>query len=507
MKNTPSLYDKFVRTAARVIGLLAPATAKIYLKNHLQLRGYDAAVTFGSINQEWRPGLLSGDREIGKGYQVATERARDLDRNNPLVKEALKVGFAFTVGTALDPQFNILTPDKKRDAETVELIENAFWRWAEDCTVDGKDWQDVKELVYRHLKIDGEVFVIEASDDQHPFKLQLIEATQLASVEGNLKNGNFAVRGIEFNKLGRPVAYHFYKAQPGSFTLTGDTVAISAKYVHHIYKPGRITETRGISHYISAIMSLYDQNELSDQILELHRIAAAFGIIVESEDTEVGLGFGEQVTTSSDKKVTRFGPVRVNHLRPGEKTSAVKPELPTGAFSEFDKSYLRKCAKGFSQSYETFSGDFSRANFSTLKAGQNSERAVFRLDSDFIIRKFCSPIVRKWLDFEVFRGLKLPGYWKNRDHYQKMRFTLPALPATDPVKDETADKLALENGTTNRRLICERKGIDYEENLEELKEEQTQLEGILVPTATSITIADNETDDESDDSGGGFSHG
>lgn len=507
MKGTPSLYDKFVRTAARVIGLLAPATAKTYLKNHLQLRGYDAAVTFGSINQEWRPGLLSGDREIGKGYQVATERARDLDRNNPLVKEALKVGFAFTVGTALDPQFNILTPDKKRDAETIELIENAFWRWAEDCTVDGKDWQDVKELVYRHLKIDGEVFVVEASDDQHPFKLQLIEATQLASVDGNLKNGNFAVRGIEFNKLGRPVAYHFYKSQPGNFTLSGDTVAVSAKYVHHIYKPGRITETRGISHYISAIMSLYDQNELSDQILELHRIAAAFGIIVESEDTEVGLGFGEQVATSSDKKVTRFGPVRVNHLRPGEKTSAVKPELPTGAFSEFDKSYLRKCAKGFSQSYETFSGDFSRANFSTLKAGQNSERAVFRLDSDFIIRKFCSPIVRKWLEFEVIRGLKLPGYWKNRDHYQKMRFTLPALPATDPVKDETADKLALENGTTNRRLICERKGIDYEENIEELREEQTQLKGLLVPATTTVVVADETEENDDNTEGGGYQNG
>lgn len=141
MRREATLYDKFVVTAARVIGLLAPATARNYLKNHLQLRGYDAAVTFGSVNQEWRPGLFSGDKEIGKGYQVATERARDLDRNHPLVKEALKVSFAFSVGTALDPQFNILTDDKKRDDKAIDLIENAFWRWAEDCTIDGRDWQ------------------------------------------------------------------------------------------------------------------------------------------------------------------------------------------------------------------------------------------------------------------------------------------------------------------------------------------------------------------------------
>jgi len=294
MKREATLYDKFVVTAARVIGLLAPATARNYLKNHLQLRGYDAAVTFGSVNQEWRPGLFSGDKEIGKGYQVATERARDLDRNHPLVKEALKVSFAFSVGTALDPQFNILTDDKKRDDKAIDLIENAFWRWAEDCTIDGRDWQDIKELVFRHLKIDGEVFVIETADEHHPFKLQLVESTQLSSVEGNMKNGNFAVRGIEFNKFGRPVFYHFYKAQPGSFSLSGETVAVPARIVHHIYKPGRITETRGISHYVSAVMSLYDQNELSDQILELHRVAAAFGIIVESEDVDAVAGLANR---------------------------------------------------------------------------------------------------------------------------------------------------------------------------------------------------------------------
>lgn len=501
MKHEATLYDKFVRTAARVIGLLAPATARNYLKNHLQLRGYDAAVTFGSVNQEWRPGLFSGDKELGKGYQVATERARDLDRNHPLVKEALKVSFAFSVGTALDPQFNILTDDKKRDDKAIDLIENAFWRWAEDCTIDGRDWQDIKELVFRHLKIDGEVFVIETADEHHPFKLQLVESTQLSSVEGNMKNGNFAVRGIEFNKFGRPVFYHFYKAQPGSFSLSGETVAVPARIVHHIYKPGRITETRGISHYVSAVMSLYDQNELSDQILELHRVAAAFGIIVESEDVDAVAGFGEQATASTEKKVTRFGPVRVNHLRPGEKTSAVKPELPTGAFSEFDRSYLRKCAKGFSQSYETFTGDFSNANFSTLKAGQNSERAIFRLDSDFMIRKFCRPIVQRWLDIEVIRGLKLSGYWQNKEYYQRMRFTLPALPATDPVKDENADKLALENGTTNRRLICERKGVDYEENLEELKEEQVHFANLLVPAKTVTATATADADEEENEKG------
>lgn len=169
------------------------------------------------------------------------------------------------------------------------------------------------------------------------------------------------------------------------------------------------------------------------------------------------------------------------------------------ALSEFDRSYLRKCAKGFSQSYETFTGDFSNANFSTLKAGQNSERAIFRLDSDFMIRKFCRPVVERWLDFAVTDGLKLPGYWQNREYYQRMRFTLPALPSTDPVKDENADRLALANGTINRRLICERKGVDYEENLEELKEEQKHFSTKATYSGLASIAKTEDGDDEDDD--------
>jgi len=498
-----TLYSKFTRAAAKVIGLFNPAGAKRYLFQHQLLRSYDAAVMSGHHNETWRPGLQTGDREIGRSWKVATERSRDLDRNHPLVSDALKVGFAFTVGEALDPQWNILDASKKRDETSIQIIEDAFWEWAEDCTINGLDWQDVKRLVYRHLKTDGELLVIEAADEFHPFKLQLIEASQLAdSIDGDLKNGNYAVRGIEFNKFGRPVKYHFYEANQSGAGLSDKIVSVPAARVHHIFMPGRITETRGICHFVSAIMALYDQNELSDQILELHRIAAAYGIFIETEDVEDELDGLTSVRSPGGvvQKVKSIGPVKVNYLSANQKASTVKPEIPSGSFGEFDKSYLRKGARGFSMSYETFTGDFSNANFSTLKAGQNNERAVFRLDSGLIIRKFCAPITKKWLEVAVIMGLKLPGYWKNKAYYQRRRFTLPALPPTDPVKDEIADEKALANRTTNRRLICERKGIDYDENREELREEDKDLpaQSAMRPASAAIVPAEDDKENENE---------
>ncbi len=481
-KNT--LYQRFVRTAAAVIGIFDPKKASKYLRDHALYRAYDAAVTSYHHNENWRPGLRTGDEEIKKDWRVATERSRDLDRNHPLVNDALKVGFAFTIGSALNPQWNILKADKTRDEAKIRLIEFAHELWAEDCTIDGKDWRDVLRLVYRHLKIDGELFVVESADEFHPYKLQLIEASQVNdSIEGNLKNGNYAVRGIEFNKFGRPVAYNFYEAHPSGLGLMDKNVRVLASRVHHLFMPGRITETRGMCHFVSAIMSLYDQNELSDQILELHRLAAAYGLFVESETPEddfAGMGT-EKGPDGISRKIKSVGGIKLNYLDPDQKISAVKPEMPTGSFGEFDKTLLRKGARGFSMSYETFTGDFSNANFSTLKAGQNNERALFRLETDFIRRKFAKIVTRNWLTSEILRGtLPFSDYFTNKAYYQQFRFTLPALPDTDRVKEEIADRTALENKTITRRMICERKGIDYDETIDQLRQEENDIRSMPV---------------------------
>lgn len=503
-----NFYSPAVRTIAKLIGFFAPGTAVSYLRNHTKLRSYDAAATTGSHNENWNPHNRTGDQEISRDWKTVLGRARDLDRNNPLIADAIRIGMAFTVGNALDPQWNILQADKSRDEASIDKTEYRFWKWAEDCTIDGKDWQETKELVYRHRKIDGELFVIFTADTYHPFKLQLVEADQIdETIDGDMKNGNHAIRGIEFNRFGRAVAFHFHDVHPGSLGIGKKTIRISSDRVLHVYSPNRITETRGICSFVSSIMSLYDQNELSDQILLLHRVAAAYGIFIESETAAEDLAaLSSQKLRSSGEKIQYIDPASVNYLQDGQKVSSAKPEMPSTAFADFNKSYLRKGGKGIGLSYETFTGDLSGANFSSLKAGQNSERAIFRMESDSIIRKFIRPVCEHWQDIDVASGLlHLPDYWSNRDHYQRKRFTLPALPSTDPIKDEKADALALSNGTDNRRRICERKGIDYDENLEELKAEAIDYPQIRVTAPMTPSgeedLADEEEDQAEDQAG------
>ena len=96
------------------------------------------------------------------------------------------------------------------------------------------------------------------------------------------------------------------------------------------------------------------------------------------------------------------------------------------------------------------------------------------------------------MDAEVINGLRLKNYWQSRDYYQQFRFTLPALPAADAVKEEVADAKALENKTTTRRMICERKGVDYDELIEELRQEEKDLATVINNAVAELESEEND---------------
>lgn len=505
-KNIPtearSLYRSAVSSIAKVVGFFAPGRAAQYLYQHNILRAYDGATTQGP-DGGWLPTNNTGDQEIKRDFSTTLARARDLDRNHPFVTDALRIGYAYTVGNALVPQSQIFKPkSNKRDLEKIRLVEATHAVWAEHCCLDGRDMVDLNRFIYRHLKIDGEFFCIISSDKTHPLKLQPIEPDQIDSnVDGPLKNGNYAIRGLEFEKTGKCVAYHIYDAHPGGFELSRKTARIPAERMIHVYQPGRITETRGICHFVSSILPLFDQNELSDSILDLHRIAAAYGIFIESEFPQDAIsGFGSRQISkdgkTSNEKIRTITPAGVHYTNVGEKVKTTKPEMPTANFLGFDQGYQRKGGKGFGLSYETFTGDLSNANFSTLKAGQNNERCLFRVESSLIIRKAKLPIWRLWMDASHLIGnLQLPNYWQKKALYQKVRFSLPALPSPDPWKEEKADTAALKNKSTSRHRINERKGQDYDEVMQELAEEEVYIaENFPAVEATTIDIVKLKTE-------------
>jgi lambda family phage portal protein len=499
------IYEAITRGIAGLIGIFSPGSAAQYLRGHTALRQYDAGKNIG-VDRRFNPQTKTGDREIGEDWRKATDKARDILRNNGFMANSQRIATAFTVGTSIWPKPRVKDANGTVDKIISKTIFNSFCDWAEVCCVNGQDWDYVKKMAFKHMKSDGEVVIHEASTDLHPFQLEVLEPDQIDSTVddfgGSVPNGrapgNRCVRGIEFNRFGRPVAYWLLDAHPGDTIFGTKSRRVPADQIYHIFDPNRATETRGICDFVSSIIPSFSHQQHRFAVMDLLRIAAAYGIFIESEYPE---DFFEEPTvekpsTQDEKKLyspkAYVTPAGIHVLRKGEKISHAKPEQPTAAFKDVEQSHLRMAAAGAGMSFETFTGDLSNVNYSSLRAGQVNERALFRMTTDLIIRKFAGRAYSRWMDVEVLRkALLLPGYWNQKKKYQEVSWSLPGFPSTDQLKDETADSIALANGTTSRRIICERKGIDFDDLADELEYENNLLlgKGITPNSSTPVDPA------------------
>lgn len=499
-----SLYRSLVRGIAKAVAVVAPGLARRYLLDHAALsRGYDAGKMTG-FDSGWRPVLRTGNREIGTDWRQVVDRGRDLVRNNAFAANALRTKDALVCGDAIWPQARIRKPgseDGELDRVLCDMAETAFAEWARDCTVDGRDWDEVKSLCFRHLETDGEVVVVESQTPTNPYALQLFEADQIDSSVDGVRDGKRCVRGIEYDGFGRPVAYYLLSTHPGDWTPSTVAKRVSADRVIHLFVPERISEGRGICRFAASVMPAYSHEQHRMGVLDLLRVAAGYGIMIKTEepaedytianateDSETTSVAGDKVTDSDGNPLEFINPAGFHYLPKNTSVEQVRPEQPTASFREFERSHLFLEAAGFGMSYEFFTGDLSGANFSSLKAGLSSQTAQCKMLTAFLIRRLAQRVHPTWMDRWVLAGkLALPGYWARRADYQRATWSRPAIPTIDQEKEEAADTAAMKNGSTTLREIIERKGGDFDETIEQRALERRRMAALgLNPDAFMI---------------------
>ena len=78
--------------------------------------------------------------------------------------------------------------------------------------------------------------------------------------------------------------------------------------------------------------------------------------------------------------------------------------------------------------------------------------------------QLCKPVAKAWLDMAVLSGaLELPEYAQNKRKYQRIKWRPDGWPWVDPVKDQTAEQMAVRNGFKSREEVIAERGGDIEE--------------------------------------------
>jgi lambda family phage portal protein len=413
----------------------------------------------------WNPPLENINALVASGGPRLLARARELVVTNGYAANACEAFAANLVGDGIKPSSLI------EDAALRDHVQKLWLAWTDEADADGlTDFYGLQAMVAREMFVAGECFVRlrprRAEDGLLvPFQLQMLQSEMLPFEKTETAaNGNRIRCGIEFDLIGRRVAYHFRRSHPGDSTdrrvAVPETVRVPAGDVLHIYRPIDAGQIRGLPHVAPAMVRLFLLDQYDDAELDRKKTAAMFaGFITKTAPEEPMLGEG--AADLDGAAIASLEPGTMQVLLPGEDVKFSSPADVGGGYEAFQYRTLLAVSASLGLPYHLVTGDVRQANYSSLRAELvEFRRRVQQLQHGVIAHQLCRPVWARWLETARLAGrLDLPDPAAAR----AVQWIPPRWDWVDPLKDIQAQVLAMEAGITSRRKVVEATGYDVEE--------------------------------------------
>jgi lambda family phage portal protein len=425
-----------------------------------QERRFDAAAN-GRRTSGWNSNTNSVNAEVGVALAQLRNRSRDLVRNNPYAKRAIKAIANNTVGTGIRP--NALDATGRNE----KRIKDAWKKWAETtaCDFDGKNnMYGLQKLALRTVAESGECIIRKrrANNLLVPFQLQLIEGdiidTDMNSL-GFTTDGSFIMHGVEFDKSGRRVAMWLFDQHPGDQYVYRDykSKRVPMEELMHVYYVERPGQIRGIPFGTASMLRMKDFDDYEDAQLIRQKIAACFSVFVSQS----------QDGTEEGDLNERVEPGMVYKTAPGETVTFATPPAAEG-YSDYSRKILQGIAAGYDTTYEAMTGDLSNVNFSSGRMGWiEFQRNVEDWQENMLIPQLCNPTWQWFMQGLVISGQIAAPF--------EASWTPPRREMIDPYKETQGQQLAVASGFKSWQETVRESGYNPEEVLAEIKAERERF--------------------------------
>lgn len=514
----------------------ASATA-VGVPRGAQMGGFDAAQQRMSM-ANWNPVAGSADADLLPDLEAMQARSRDLSRNNGLMSGGMQTLRDNVVGATLRltamPDYKLLGWTREQAREWGNLTEAKFRSWAETTECDAARTLNLLGLTtqaFGGAMLNGDAVALPVwlprASAKWSTRLALIEADRLSTPLHLLHQDNIR-GGIEQDFYGAPVAYHILKKHPGDqFASYGAAVqahqwervpAFSSwgrRRVLHLHDKERTGQSRGRP-IISAVMQefhmlgKYSNNELQASLT--NSLVAMF-LESDMDPSEAASIFGTDAAGAwsgfmgGNRRIRQTEGAAVLPLPPGAKLSSFQPSRPNAQFEAFVLTVIRNIAAGMNMPYELLMKDFSKTNYSSVRAALLEAWRYFNGRRRWLMDYWLKPIYELWLEEAVNAGeVQAPGFYENSYAYSRCRFIFGGKGWVDPVKDATAAQIRMETGVTTLEDECAEQGRDWEDVLEQQATERRKRAELGLPAfgaggATLAAAAAPTTPDDTDNDG------
>jgi lambda family phage portal protein len=515
--------------------MTVPAKPRIRVSTAGQLRGavvdgevirpkVGASYMRGGVSPfffNWNPALRDQRDEVRLGYVEAAARAIDAAHNSGWIAGAVDQSIASTIGTGLRlaarPDREALGWTSGEADKWSETVERRWSTWSEaplECDAAGKmTVAQMQDAVLRAYYSHGEALAL-MPDIRRPIsltrtKVQLLPPHRLVQDSNPAAN---MFQGVTSDSYGLPLSYRT-KTKADGFT-TADIRArdgAGRPQVAHLFE-GREGQVRGITPIAPALRVVRQYDQLADATLQAALIQALFAATVEGDapteeilralqseeeqaEGEDGTGFdalmGAQAAWYQNSKIDLGGAGRVVHMFPGQKLTFNRSEHPNDTYEAFAKFLLREIARCLGMTFETMTGDYSAATYSSVRMATSEIWPIIQRRRQNICGRFTQIVYEAWLEEQIEQGfIPFPGgifgFIAHRPEAVAANWRGPAKPQADDLKTAKAHEVYKRLGIMSDERIADDLGFDIGDEYERRAREKKLRDTLDLPDGDAM---------------------
>lgn len=473
---------------------------------------FDGADRWSRELASWSPAIQSADMDILPDKLIADARARDMLRNDAYVSSGEHLHKDNIVGGMYwlnaKPNLRILgkSKDDTWEQEFQEEVEAKFTLYAESLS----NWIDASRMnsFTGLIRLGVGVFVAAGEllasaewirEQPRPYKtaVQFIDLDRLQNPMGT-NDGPDLRGGIERNSFGAPLAYHIRMAHPTDWqdpdAWRSKRVPIRTRWgrmqMIHIVEQQRVDQTRGIAEMVAALEEMKITKKFRKIVLQNAVVNATYAASIESELPSeaafAALGAGNMADSATaitnytsgylsaiaqyigNSKNMHIDGVKIPHLFPGTKLQ-LRPAGQGGPLgTDFETSLLRYIAANLGVSYEQLSRDYSKTNYSSIRAAMTETWKFMQARKRAVADRFAGHIYRLWFeeawnagDIETAKGGPDLYDGLNWDAYTQCEWIGASKGQIDELKETQAATLRLKYNLSTHEDELARLGKDW----------------------------------------------
>lgn len=494
------------------------------------------------VAPKWRPALRSIEQDVDAAWEPAVARATELVQNSGWISGMFDQAVANTVGSGLRlrcaPENDLFGQDESAAQDWRNDVERRWGLWSEtaiECDIEGRRTiAQMQEAAFRSWlntgEILGELVWRKRFGSQFGTKVRLLPSTKLSLESDPFKR---TISGVVVDQDGFPVGYMARKRRPGEYDTGYDVVRVPARDAYgrpkviHVFvgMPGQV---RGITPLVPVMKVAKQFDQLADSTLLAALIQTVFAANLQSpmptEDAISGMMTAQEQAELHAAGISPFEAWaemqagwadansidigiggRIAHTFPGQKLEFLSPEQPQSAYKEFSMHLLRELARCLGLTYESATGDYDGATYSSVRMAVNEIYQITLARRKFILAPFLQPIYEAWLEEEIASGrIDFPGGYEaflaNRVAACRAHWIGAPKPVADDLKAAKAHQVYRDMGVMTDEMIAADLGVDIEDVYAQRSREAKMRADYELPEPTSgPMISDAEVEDDPDD--------